>query len=128
MKALASSARHVHDQSVWTSRDFGPPRSWVRQLSAEAIAELLHHTSAALAKGLTFENVGVYDFPLKHAASLLEDVRDALENGKGFAVIGGFPVEQLSYQGVLLAYAGLCAHLGVLVDQSYAGAMKAIRD
>ena len=125
MKAFATSARHVHDLSVWTSRDFGPTRSWVRQLSSEAIAELLHYTSAALAKGLTFENVGVHDFPLKHGASLLKDVRDSLENGRGFAVIGGFPVERLAYQEALIAYAGLCANLGVLVDQSYAGAMKA---
>ena len=113
MKSLATSAHHVQDLSVWTARDFGPARSWVRQLSSEAIAELLHYASAALARGLTFDNVRVHDFPLKHAASLLKDVRDSLENGRGFAVIGGFTVERLSYQEALIAYAGLCANLGV---------------
>ena len=125
MQALATPPCHIEDHSVWTAQDFGRTRSWVRQLSSEAIAEILHYTSAALAKGRTFAEIEVRDFPLQHAAALLNEVRDSLEDGRGFAVIGGFPVERLSYEEVLVAYAGLCAHLGVLVDQSYAGAMKA---
>lgn len=63
--------------------------------------------------------------PAPQTAALLEDVYEALENGRGFAVIGGFPVDRFTYDEALVAYAALSAHLGTLVDQSYAGAMKA---
>jgi len=38
-------------------------------------------------------------------------------------VIGGFPVDRYSRDENLIAYAGLSAHIGRIVDQSYAGAM-----
>jgi hypothetical protein len=56
---------------------------------------------------------------------MLRDVFKDLEDGAGFSVIGDFPVDRFSYEENLIGYAGVSAHLGKLVDQSYAGAMKA---
>jgi hypothetical protein len=125
MQAVAGPPALIEDASVWKAKDLGKPRSWVRDLSPESVAELVAAVRTAVAAGKTFVDVNRQDFPLPKTAGLLRDVFEDLENGRGFSVIGGFPVDSFSYDEALIAYAGLSTHLGVLVDQSYAGAMKA---
>jgi hypothetical protein len=115
----------IDDPSVWHAKDFGATRSWVRQLPPASVDELEEGVRGAVAAGKTYVDVGKADFPLPKTAPLLHQVFDDLENGRGFSVIGGFPVDRFTYDEALIGYAGLCAHLGTLVDQSYAGAMKA---
>lgn len=113
------------DPSVWSAADFPVRRAWVRELSPECVEEIVQGVSRAVAAGKSFEHVTRQDFPLPKTAPLLAGVFDDLENGRGFSVIGGFPVDRFTYEESLIGYAGLSTHLGKLVDQSYAGAMKA---
>lgn len=113
------------DPSVWQAADFPVRRAWVRELAQECVEEIVQAVSRAVASGKTFEHVTRDDFPLPKTAPLLAAVFDDLENGRGFSVIGGFPVDRFTYDEALIGYAGLSTHLGKLVDQSYAGAMKA---
>jgi hypothetical protein len=115
----------TNDPGVWQAADFGVAGSWVHQLTAPAAEELEQSVRRAAAKGMSYEAVTKADFPLPKTAALLKEVFDDLENGRGFSVIRGFPVDRFTYEESLLGYAGLSAHLGTLVDQSYAGAMKA---
>ena len=118
-------AHLIDDPAVWMAKDFPTPRAWVRALPQESVDELIAWTRRAAARGKTYVDVGKADFPLQRSAPLLRQVYDDLENGAGFSVIGNFPVDSFSYDEALIAYAGLSAHLGKLVDQSYAGAMRA---
>ena len=56
--------------------------------------------------------------------SMLREVFNDLEDGAGFRG-RRLPVDRFTYEENLIGYAGVSAHLGTLVDQSYAGAMKA---
>jgi hypothetical protein len=114
----------IDDASVWHARDFPRPRAWVHELSRESVDELEQAVREAVARGLGFAEVRKRDFPMEKTGTVLRAVVDELEQGRGFAVIGGFPVDRFSYDEALIGYAGLCTHLGQLVDQSYAGAMK----
>jgi hypothetical protein len=114
----------INDATVWHAKDFARPRAWVHQLPRESADELEQSVRDATANGIGFADVRKQDFSLRSTASILRTVFDELENGPGFAVIAGFPVDRFSYDEALIAYAGLCTHLGQLVDQSYAGAMK----
>ena len=95
------------DASVWTARDFPMARSWVRRLEPRHLEEI----DAALAQvrrtDAPFWALGPADFPLRETAELLRATAEELERGRGFAVIGGFPVERYDYDDNLLAYAGL---------------------
>lgn len=115
----------VHDRSVWLAADLGASRSWVRPLSDGCQDEIEAGVRKAVAAGKTYTDVGITDFPLPRTRSMLREVFDDLENGAGFSVIGDFPVDRFTYEESLIGYAGVSAHLGKLVDQSYAGAMKA---
>lgn len=115
----------IQDRSVWLAEDFDVPRSWVHPLTAECQDEIEAGVRKAVAAGKSYTNVGLADFPLPTTRSMLREVFDDLESGAGFSVIGHFPVERFTYEENLIGYAGVSAHLGTLVDQSYAGAMKA---
>jgi hypothetical protein len=125
MGAKPTPPTFIDDPSVWHAKDFGETRSWVRELSPASVDELDAAVRRAVAAGKTYVDVGKADFPLTQTAPLLREVFEDLENGRGFSVIGNFPVDRFTYDAALIGYAGLCAHLGILVDQSYAGAMKA---
>jgi hypothetical protein len=114
----------LDDPSVWTAANFGTARSWVHPLDEAAQDEVEASVRAAVRAGKRFTDVTLQDFPLPRSRQMLRQVFQELESGVGFAVVGNFPVERFSYDEGLIGYAGLSAHLGVLVDQSYAGAMK----
>lgn len=115
----------VDDPSVWRAADLGATRSWVRPLSAASQDEIEAAVRTAVAAGKTYTDVTRDDFPLPRTRALLRDVFHDLEDGAGFSVVGDFPVDRFTYEENLIGYAGLSVHLGALVDQSYAGAMKA---
>ncbi len=115
----------IADASVWQAKDFGNTRSWVLRLPPESADELETSVRRVAAQGKTYVDVGKADFPLANTAGILRKVFDELETGRGFSVIGDFPADRFTYEEALIAYAGLSSHLGTLVDQSYAGAMKA---
>jgi hypothetical protein len=115
----------IQDASVWLAADIGPTRSWVRPLTPACQDEIEASVRSAVAAGKSFTDVGVDDFPLPKTRSMLRDVFNDLEDGAGFSVVGDFPVDRFTYEENLIGYAGLSAHLGKLVDQNYAGAMKA---
>lgn len=125
MTGLRTSAHHINDPSVWMAADFGKSRSWAHDLPDESIEELLAFVRTARAGGRDYVAVSKEKAALPKTAALLSTVYDNLETGVGFSVISRFPVELFNYDESLIAYAALSSHLGVLVDQSYAGAMKA---
>lgn len=121
----ATPPQHVDDPSVWLAADLGPTRSWVRHLTPACQDEIEAGVRRAVAAGKSYTDVGIADFPLPKTRALIRDVFADLEDGAGFSVVGDFPVDRFNYEENLIGYAGVSAHLGTLVDQSYAGAMKA---
>jgi hypothetical protein len=75
------------------------------------------------ARGIPFHAITRDDFPLQETAALLEASHDDLNAGRGFMVIGGFPVDRFDYEDSLRAYGGLAAYLGHVVVQNYEGDM-----
>jgi len=120
----ATPPQIVSGPSIWHSADFTTPRAWVHELTDESRDEIELSVRKAARAGKSFADVDKSDFPLPRTAALLDDAFRELEDGQGFAVIAGFPVERFNDDESLIGYAGLSAHLGKLVDQSYAGAMK----
>ena len=115
----------VQGPSVWLAADSGATRSWVRRLAPELQDEIEASVRRAVALGKSYTDVGLADFPLPKTRSMLREVFNDLEDGAGFSVVGDFPVDRFTYEENLIGYAGISAHLGTLVDQNYAGAMKA---
>lgn len=112
----------VADGAVWTRADFPQPRSWVRPLTPAMQDELVAAAAHARARGLDPHGLAPAAFPLPLAAPMLAEARRDLEEGRGFAVIGGFPVDRFEdYRGSLYAYCGLASYLGDITAQTVRG-------
>jgi hypothetical protein len=108
----------VTDASAWTAEDLERDQSWRVTLTAEDRAEMDAALQAVKARGLTFPEITAEDFPLPSLARTLRGVFDALRDGRGFAVLQGFPTEDYDYDDLEKLYWGLCTHLGTGVTQN----------
>ena len=106
----------------WRGEDFAGSTSWIHHLSADAIATLDAALAHLKAQGLEFPNFTREDFPLSETfkAELTEHA-DTLENGRGFVVLRGLPVERYSDAEINAIYYGLGLHLGQPVRQNPRG-------
>src|SRR3546814_14618516 len=75
----------------------------------------------ALGRGLSFWRVDRALYPLPRTAALLAQAHDDLDNGRGFTVLAGWPVERFNYEENRMAYALVAAHLGSIVVQNIGG-------
>src|SRR5207253_2222950 len=95
---------------VWTGDEIKNSRRWIRQLTAEQIAEL--EAALKAVKALPWQEIRREDFPLHTLDDLLDDIADELENGCGIMKLKGFPVANHSEDDLRRMYWGLGTHLG----------------
>ena len=108
----------IDDASLWFSTRFSDLRSYQFTLDDVARQELVEATRLAVAAKLGFDRLTTSNFRLPNMMRLLAHAKTALEDGRGFCVLRGVPVEELDDQGAGLMLAGISAHLGELVCQS----------
>ena len=79
--------------SVWRGADFAADDGWVHHLTAAEIDDLDRALAGVRARGLDFPHIARADFPLPTLSPVLARVADELEDGRGFALLRGLPVE-----------------------------------
>ena len=107
--------------AVWKGADFDQDESWIHQLSAEEIAELDAGLVMLRAKGLRFPSFARDDFPLPNLSRLLKQCADELENGRGFKLLRGLPMERYTDEEIQCLYYGMGLHMGQPVRQNPRG-------
>lgn len=116
-------------RSEWRAQDLGHDSKWCRLLTKEEVADIesaLRHAKATAKPmlGMTKE-----DFPLAAAGAALQGVAEATEDGRGFQLLRGFPVERYDADDARLIFWGLGMHMGVPRPQGKASTMLAdVRD
>lgn len=109
----------IDDKSVWTAADFPTPRAWVRPLTPPMLDELDRAIAQARASGRAFWELDPADFELPRLREATTAALEELEYGRGFAVLGGFPVERYSEDDNLLGYALICSLMGRITEQTH---------
>jgi hypothetical protein len=107
--------------AAWKGADMVGDTSWVYPLSPDVLATLGAALAHIKAKGLTFPNFFREDFPIGDWAQTLLAYSDELENGRGFLVLRGLPVEHYSEEDIQIIYYGIGLHMGVPVRQNPKG-------
>lgn len=97
------------------------PEEWTYSLSTTQVAELREAIARAEAVGINVVDIRPEDFPLPSWDALLEQMRADMFEGRGFAVLRGFPVEELSPLQRCLGYFGIGSYYGVAVSQNAKG-------
>lgn len=111
----------IDDATVWTAADFPADRSWMKPFSPEMLEEIDAALRRAKARGVAPKDITPADFPLETTAPLLRAVHRDLECGPGFVVLSGFPADAYDHEDLVLAYSGLCRHLGRITLQNREG-------
>ncbi len=103
----------------WLAADLSDPDEWMIHLTAPHIGEI----DAALRGCATIDIAAITrdNFPLPSFAALVDDVLDRLENGRGLAVVRGFPALDYTKEQLRKIYWGLGKHFGTAVSQSSQG-------
>ncbi|MFC7460157.1 TauD/TfdA family dioxygenase [Hydrogenophaga defluvii] len=107
--------------SAWTREQMEADPSWRYTLSREEVEELRHAVRSAMATGLPLEAIDASHFPLATLAQRVRKLAQELEDGRGFELWRGLPVEEWSLEERSMAYWGLGRHLGTPVVQNARG-------
>lgn len=103
----------VSGPCAWEAKDYSDPESYTTRLSASEVDELVSAVAAAEAKVDEREDKRIEraiskkeDFPLPTLGPKLVALADEAKNGRGFALIKGFPVDKLTRRQTVIAYWG----------------------
>lgn len=114
-------ARLAGGPAAWDAASARSDESWLHVLKPPEVDELLAATAEAVASGRGTGSFGAEDFALPTLAVKLSRILDDLVDGRGFALLRGVPVEQLSREEVGVLYWGIGQHFGIPIRQNDAG-------
>ncbi|MSP68448.1 MAG: hypothetical protein EXQ96_10265 [Alphaproteobacteria bacterium] len=111
--------RHaITDRSAWQGADLAADRSWEFTLLEAHRAELAAALRLVKDRGLALGDIDRAAFPLPTLAPLLAKVLAELRQGRGFALLHGFPVADHPWADLEVLYWGLSAHIGTGLTQN----------
>jgi len=107
--------------AVWYGRDLQSRTDWIRTFSPAELAELDTAVRAFKAGGLPMTEISPGSFPLPALGKTLGAILAELLEGRGFAMLRGFPVDRYSREEQAIAYLGLGSWLGRARSQNAKG-------
>lgn len=113
--------RPITGPAAWKGRDLAGDPSWMHVLSAGAIDAIGAALARVKSRGLRFPDFSREDFPIGGLTAELARFADELENGRGFLLLRGLPVERYTDDEIAIVYYGIGLHLGVPVRQNPRG-------
>ncbi|MFD4705844.1 TauD/TfdA family dioxygenase [Gottfriedia sp. NPDC058432] len=111
----------IQGRSAWKGIDLAKDESWIYFLTDTTIAVLEKATLCVQQRGLKAPDFKKEDFPIPDLADEIKYFVDELENGRGFLLIRGLPMERYSDEEASIIYWGLGLHLGLPIIQSKNG-------
>ncbi|MCP1123777.1 TauD/TfdA family dioxygenase [Bacillus sp. 3103sda1] len=111
----------IQGRSAWKGVELAKDDSWIYYLSAKTIAVLEKAVLHVQKKGLKAPDFGKEDFQIPDLADEIKYFVDELENGRGFLLIRGLPMERYTDEEASIIYWGLGLHLGLPIIQSKTG-------
>lgn len=117
------NVRPVSDASAWVPADLETDRGWDVTLEGEHKKDLLAATEAVRDKSIPLGLIDRGVFPLPKCEAVVARIRHQLQDGRGFALLHGFPIENLAHEDIERMYWGFCAHLGIGVTQNGDGTL-----
>lgn len=111
----------ISGPNVWTAVDFADCNDWIHHLGTDDIRELESALVAARAAGRDGYDITREDFPLSGLSPIIARWAHEIEDGRGFLVVRGLPIERYNEESIYALYWGLGRHLGEAIAQNYEG-------
>ena len=107
--------------AVWTGVELSQNDDWIITLTPSDLKELDLALMSIQRKNIPVQEVTTNDFLLPHLSARLQAFAEELENGRGFGVIRGIPVENYTEEACKIISWGISSYLGTGVPQSRQG-------
>ncbi|MDC0033632.1 TauD/TfdA family dioxygenase [Alphaproteobacteria bacterium] len=117
----ATPMQPIVDPAGWTAQELAADDDWIYNLSNAECDEIITAVEMIEKRGLYIKDIGRNDFVLPRFVRVMSEMRDELLNGRGFVLIRGLPVAQMTRTQSAIAYWGLGVHLGRAVSQNGKG-------
>jgi len=111
----------IQDQSLWVRDDFNANNDWKMPIPLDVVADIEAALPGLKQKSLHPRDIRPEHFPLPNSKSFLNSVNQAIEVGPGFALLTGFPTQQLGAADASIAYQGFMSHFGNIAIQNRIG-------
>ncbi|MEN9780128.1 MAG: hypothetical protein RL014_1276 [Pseudomonadota bacterium] len=112
----------ITGRAAWKGGDFARDDSWVHRLTPDQVAVLDAALATLKARGKRFPGFAAEDFPIDAAlAARLSAHAEELENGRGFLLMRGLPLERYSNEEMQAVCYGIGLHMGIPVRQNPKG-------
>ncbi len=115
----------VRGQSAWKSAEFENNDSWIHRFSDADLAEIDVALKGIRARGLSVPDFGREEFPLPRLEEKIYRVIKEVEEGRGFALFRGLPVENYDIETLRIIYWGIGAYFGNPISQNSKGQILA---
>lgn len=109
--------------SAWLSEEVSRSEHWIIHLDADDIREIEQALASVKAADIQIPTLSRDDFRTPRVAQKMADILRMLEDGSGFALLRGLPVERYTKADAARIYWGLGAHLGPAFAQNAQGDM-----
>jgi Taurine catabolism dioxygenase TauD, TfdA family len=121
VRQFAEKLKPVIDPAGWMPEQMRQAREWLHPLSDREIADLDQAIADVERRGIAIENIRKQDFRLPVLDPVLDEMRAALLEGRGFAVIRGVPVQRYTRLQSAIAFWGIGSRFGDPVSQNRNG-------
>lgn len=109
--------------SAWKSEAYRSSEEWIIRLDIQDVAEIESALASVRSRNCQIPHLNKDDFVVPRVARKMAEVRHQLEDGRGFSLIRGLPIERYSKSDAARIYWGLGAHMGPAFAQNAQGDM-----
>lgn len=110
-------ARVIGGPAAWRGPEIVDSPEWKIELTPGHVEELRAALRGVDQPDRSLRSIGRDDFPLPTLAPVLAAVQDELVDGRGFVLLRGVPVEELTERQAELMYWGIGLYVGVPIHQ-----------
>lgn len=126
---MTRSVPLLQDASAWKGTDFAGDDSWIVTLSDADVDILIAASRRCIERGLVAPAAEREDFPLGAFAGKVEAWAREINQGRGFVLVRGLPVDRLDDREIRTIFWGLGLHLGQPISQNaYGDVLGDVRD
>lgn len=107
--------------AAWLAADFERQTDWLHLLSTDELAEIHESVCKLTDAEITNLSFNKEAFPLPSLSTTLANGSEELENGRGFFMLRGLPVDNYNEAQLRAIYYGIGLHMGTPVGQNPRG-------
>lgn len=111
----------ITGRTAWKAADWKDDERWIWRLPEAGVRDILAALEDVERRGLAVTQIRREDFPLPSIEADLVRLAEEVEEGRGFQLLRGVPVADLSYEQLKKLYWGLGLHFGRPVEQTKDG-------